>query len=87
MKPSPEVIVACAVKFKNKVYIGVSHELALMSAIIMTGEKNIVGTQGFVLAAGNFVDRKEALEIAQRTGQLKPGSPIAPPNLYKQDLW
>lgn len=42
--------------------------------------------QGFIDSDGNFVDREEALRVAVAAGQLK-ADPIAPPNLYTEDLW
>lgn len=46
---------------------------------------------GFVLSDGTYADRKRAMEVAEAAGQLiqRPGQtvPIAPPNLYSEDLW
>jgi hypothetical protein len=51
------------------------------------GKSGFVGSvQGFVTTMGHFVARKDALQIALGAGQLKK-DPIAPPNLYTEDLW
>jgi hypothetical protein len=46
---------------------------------------------GFVLSDGTYADRKRAMEVAKAAGQLiqRPGQtvPIAPPDLYSEDLW
>lgn len=47
--------------------------------------KPVTGEQGFMTNDGDFVDRKEALEIAFSCGQVE--EPIAPPNLFSEDLW
>ena len=43
---------------------------------------------GFLTSAGRFVGRREAMQIADLSGQLldRP-DPIAPPELYSEDLW
>lgn len=41
--------------------------------------------QGFLLENGDFVDRKQAGDIALENGQVT--KLIAPPNLYSEDLW
>jgi hypothetical protein len=48
--------------------------------------------QGFLLDDGSYADRQTALKIATAAGQLiknseADSSPIAPPNLYSEDLW
>jgi hypothetical protein len=48
--------------------------------------------QGFVCSDGRYVERQEALILAKAAGQLIENvhggsSPIAPPNLYSEDLW
>ena len=48
--------------------------------------------QGFLLSDGTYCDRPRALEIATAAGQLVKNpdaarSPIAPPNLYSEDMW
>lgn len=46
---------------------------------------------GFVLSDGTYADRKRAMEVAKAAGQLiqREGQtvPIAPPNLFSEDLW
>ena len=52
----------------------------------LVGGKN-PDESGFLLSDGTFCDRKRGLIIAKETGQLLPGSPVAPPNLFSEDLW
>jgi hypothetical protein len=48
--------------------------------------------QGFIDNAGRFLTRAEALVVATAAGQVRQNpnaerSPIAPPDLYTEDLW
>lgn len=44
------------------------------------------GEQGFLDHSGEFLDRKQALLVAEACKQLR-HPPIAPPQLYSEDLW
>lgn len=46
--------------------------------------KPIVGTQGFVLSDGAFVNRKQAVAVALRSGQLESTESS---ELFSEDLW
>ncbi len=43
------------------------------------------GEQGFVISDGTFMGRKDAGELAIKSGQIK--SLNWPPDLYSEDLW
>ena len=45
----------------------------------------IKGIQGFITDEGDFVDRREAANIALAVGQCE--KLMAPPNLFSEDLW
>lgn len=45
------------------------------------------GEQGFIDERGNFLNRKDAAEIAAFWEQLKTGRLIASPNLFSEDMW
>ena len=49
-------------------------------------------TQGFLLDTGDFADRRTALKIARKAGQLKTGHVRSPlprtfSELFSEDLW
>jgi hypothetical protein len=45
--------------------------------------------QGFVTASGEYLDRRQALQLALKTGQLETGAQTVPglEELYSEDLW
>ncbi len=60
-----------AIKFNNIVYVGKRHNHCIAIMVECGLPIPIRGIQGFVDNKGNFLDRKQALEIAQRCGQIK----------------
>lgn len=64
----------------------------LLHALATLGLHEREVEQAFLLSDGTWADRKRALEIATAAGQLvknpdAASSPIAPPNLFSEDLW
>ncbi len=69
------------------------HHTILQTVHFLGGNGRIPPSdQGFLLSDGTYCDRERALLIATAAGQLvkRPEaarSPIAPPNLYSEDMW
>lgn len=51
----------------------------------MDSEGYSPSTQGFILENGEFVDRREAMRVAKRAGQLIRDTGLD--ELYTEDLW
>lgn len=51
------------------------------------GNVNGIDQQGFLLNDGRFVNRRQALLIAKRAGQLKNGKSIGGSQLLSEDVW
>ena len=60
----------------------------VMAALVKLGQKRaaVVGDQGFVTQNGDFLTRKEAREVAERYGQLKPNA-LQHEELFSEDVW
>ena len=43
--------------------------------------------QGFLDSAGRYLNRRQALRIAQKSGQLRPDRPIYYGKLYSENVW
>lgn len=73
-----------AIKLNGKVYVGKRHSDVIWNMVKIHGiEPPISGKQGFVTKDGEFVDRKEAAEIAFKCGQiLKPSTELFSEDLY-----
>jgi hypothetical protein len=61
------------------------HHNILWWLSVLSVPSQLTHDQGFVTSAGRYVDRLEAAEIAQRSGQVQ--TLISPPHLYSEDLW
>ena len=88
-----EKIARAAIKYRGEVWHAVRpgrHHTIMRAHFSMYGKTNSLsfeehGVQGFVTTTGRFVDRKEAVVIAVRSGQID--APQWPPDLYSEDLW
>ena len=62
------------------------HHHVIRMMVDVCGEKPpIIGEQGFLTDQGEFVNRKEAAEIAFTCGQCDVLA--SPPSLFSEDLW
>lgn len=61
------------------------HIFAMAAFLGDSAEGNSRG-QGFMTSANRFVERAEALAIAQAAGQTRPGTALGH-QLYSEDLW
>lgn len=79
-------IEAAAIRFRGLVFTGLRHHECFAKALESLGERPIGCEQGFVTDRGVFLDRKEALVVAQEAGQIRHKHPP----LYKlmsEDMW
>ncbi len=69
----PEVIVCAANMLRNgEIVLGIRHHDSFMNKAIKTCSVDRIGMkQGFITNKGNFLERKEALELAIKTDQRK----------------
>lgn len=73
MQATPERIVSAAIQYKGEIFTGQTHADAWVpmtekyADAVITNER----IDGFVTSTGRFVDRKEALVIAQNADQLR----------------
>lgn len=90
LKPAQEEIFAASIKDSEGNPVSLPRPARhhdIIRAMVDNGHKTpITGEQGFVTTRGRFVDRKEALEIATKAGQIikKHGNPTI---LFSEDLW
>jgi hypothetical protein len=86
-KTDAEAIEAPAIKFASgRVLTGEDHVSILRDSHRNGVEDNSEHLQGFVTTKGRFVDRRTAMEIATRIGQLDI-SKMARPGAYNLDAW
>lgn len=60
----------------------------VMAALCKLGQKRtaVVGDQGFVTQNGDFLTRRDARQVAERYGQLKPNA-LKHDELFSEDVW
>ncbi len=82
-------IKCAAIRYKDKVYEGVSHAKIGIKMIrdgICPGPYPSGNDQGFITECGKYVMRKAARMIALRAGQITEGNTLHPKLLVSQDL-
>lgn len=71
--PDPsERIVAAGARYGDRLFTGILHPDAHEAAKAALGKDAGVGESGFLTSTGRFVDRREAMEIANRQQQIEP---------------
>ena len=80
-------IVAAAMIVEGVLYAGMRHSHCIQAAYKRTGKPVLSESpDGFIDNHMNFLDRRESLKLAEKTGQLQrrtgPGD-----ELYSEDLW
>ncbi len=85
---SKERIVSAAIKYKDEIFMGKTHADAWVpltekyANAVITNER----TDGFVTSTGRFVNRKDALEIADDADQLRSFAPFQSGELGSEHL-
>lgn len=83
-----ELIVCAALKSGSTVVCGVRHFDRDMSDLIIKAElRNRDWEHGFMTNKHRFLDRREALALAQANGQLKGDRRAKLPELYSEDIY
>lgn len=86
---NPKQITHVAIKYANKVF-SLPAPNRHHDVIRMIGGISGPDVQGFLDADGVFLNRKQAMEVATQTGQIKrldtPGT-YQGPQLFSEDLW
>lgn len=92
MTDTPEKIVGVAARFEDgrefRAEAPARHNIVLMMAQEASPELRHPHPwkgQGFYTDRGRFLDRMEAIPVAQAAGQIV--KPKWPPYLYSEDLW
>lgn len=89
---SRERVAEAAIRFRGRVFTGMSHKVAVYAAANSLGlEPSTVWPEmiaGFTTTTGKFVSRAEAWKIARRQGQLRwdTSRPGVTPELHSEDL-
>lgn len=84
-----EKIDRAAIRFGGVIYSverPFRHNDVVRKIIYLTGVEVVIPeTQGFITSTGRFVERKEALDIATKAGQMR-NTPHAH-GLFSEDVW
>lgn len=83
-----ERIVGVAIVVEGELFSALApfrHNKVMHMAAVAGYPTPIRGDQGFITNTGRFVNRIEAIPIAQAAGQII--EPKWPPLLYSEDLW
>jgi hypothetical protein len=83
-------VISAAIRYKGQVYLGVSHseigqemlEIGVCPPPFPGGD-----AQGFVNEYDEFISREEAMEVAIKAKQVKPGYTFQPFKLLSEDLY
>lgn len=79
-----ERIICCAVKLKTGVVISMAPPSTHQMILEQTGAR--MGERGFMSSSGNFYNRRDALIVAVKAGQVH-GIFEGLDELYGEDLW
>lgn len=79
-----EKVICCAVKLKTGVIISMAPPSTHQIILDKTGARS--GERGFMTSTGRFVNRREALIVAVKAGQVH-GIFDGLDELYGEDLW
>lgn len=86
-EPVIERIASAAVRFKGGIWTGAIHPEILARIQDANPDWEYVGFEdGFLTSAGRFVDRKDAVAIADAAEQLRAGQRITQDGLYTESL-
>lgn len=84
------LIVCAALKVNNRIICGFGHYDPIMRQQILASEGNNfwhTAEQGFIDNQGNFLNRKEAYQIAKRNNQIKYRGIYRGDELFSEDLY
>ena len=85
--PQVEKIASAAVRFKGEIWTGTIHPEILARIQDVHPDWEYAGFEdGFVTSTGRFVDRKDAVEIANAAEQIRDGQRITKDGLYTEFL-
>lgn len=85
-----ELVVAAAVRVAGVVVMVERpgrHGDCISAAGRISGDRQHGGEHGFLTSHGRFVNRKEAGDLVQATGQGSPSDRITSGHLFSEDLW
>lgn len=79
------MIKAAAIRYPQGDILTARRHHLIIAKAASYGVSSVGAEQGFVTTTGKFVDRKQAMEIAKRMGQMPKDHKN--PELYSEDLW